>query len=411
LYSTAAGESAYLTIKERDWDSLNDKIISMYIRKLNSFPKNPTIECNLKLKNHDAHMAFSVLCELNKEFCTSVGQIYWARCNDRRILLLDKIKLFGTIVQEYLKKAKMTEVSFHDMSSEAKNQTIKLMKLDKNKIIYEVKNEIANKYTKNITYMGLNNRSYSKYCNVYTEDVKTHCDTILYFTSDIELCFYKKKYNMSIIDDSGQNPLVFHSDGFGYSANDFFNGRASLCNDCGSITSANESHTCYLCKRTLCSEHIWSIPVSPFRKIGFCHLCFKAVISGQSISGIPSLKHSDLRIIGPRGSQNFVKALFSTAGMINLLCLNFISILFLFITKESLKIIPEIFSNNYSATSFNEIYHNLSIGISSINMSDFYTTATFFLSGLILYYLNWSKRSRKLRQLKASLHTYSPAWP
>ncbi|MEA3199760.1 MAG: hypothetical protein QOE90_1188 [Thermoplasmata archaeon] len=138
---------------------------------------------------------------------------------------------------------------------------------------------VASRLTREVSYSGRNNVSYTKLCEVRPADVQTSAKQVLLYRRRLRLQIGPRAYRVDFADDAARPWRVCASEGFAQGVSAFESGRGYLCNDCGLIApESGEARgvACATCRRTLCSPHAWRWPsrLALAERPALCSTCY-----------------------------------------------------------------------------------------------------------------------------------------
>ncbi len=385
VYSGRAGDTAYFGIPTHGDRDLKQEIMSGYISGLRSHPRNPVDVCSIGIAHQSLASAVSISYRLDKSFSTSIGEIHRAFCEGTEFIPLDDPGDLDSGALRYLARAKAVRIPFDTTLHKVHGKFLRLAKTQKEA---QLREELARRHTKQISYYGRNNQRYNKVCEVKPQDIKVNIRDIVYYIVNINIIFGPRHYNLAVADDANQSPYIIKAIEFDHGAHDFLNRRASLCNDCGSITPFRRSYACAMCGRTLCPEHIWLVPGNLFHRTRLCHTCFRCAVVAGDDAARAIIKRSDVAVADTGGPSCFVGGILTRFG---------------FLTLQAVIIVGAL--AGFGARLLGKAYH---YGGPDTDASAAFSTLV--LLGLLFYYTNWSKRSQEVRSLKERLLSYRPAW-
>jgi restriction system protein len=389
LYSSRSKDSAYFGILAREEEELKKTIVSDYVVALKSHPRNSVDACLIRGIIPSQASAIRISYKLDKSFSTSVGKIHRTNCNGVVFKTIGDNNNIDKSSNEYLEKANVVRLPFDETLHQAHGNFLQISKTQEE---LNIRHKLSEQHTKQVIYTGKNNQQYNKICEIRPQDIKINSIYIIYNKTKIHMSFGPRNYELDILDDIDRAPHIIKTEGFDYGGGDFLIRRASLCNDCGAITSSRRSYICEICKKTLCQEHIWSVPLNSFGRTRLCHMCFDEVVLARTSVGRAILNRSDVAITDDGKPNSFIGGMGTPFGVLTLL----ITILVGVVGGWAGRFMTPVLSKTYQ--------------YSDMNINSLIAFGVFAVLGVVVYYVSWSKRSLTVNSLKVRLKNYSPAW-
>lgn len=276
VYFVRSSQALYFQVPGRTPGRFDSALRENHIERIRSHPRTAREVICLKSSTLELVPALLIAYSVDVKFETQAGRLYRALEDDRQIYGLAGHQLLSK-EQEYwrYRTPELTQASTVNGKPLAQ-----YFGEPTRALVEKIKNTVARRLTKTISYSGRNHQAYRKLCEVRPGDVKVQVKQVLYPRWSVDIDVGQKKYKVSLADDAATAPQVVHTSGFTQGDEGFVQGNGILCNDCALIVPANGVHrglTCDSCQRTLCLPHSWKCP-RPFlwQSARLCAHCYKS---------------------------------------------------------------------------------------------------------------------------------------
>ena len=272
---TQQGTALFFHVPFRDKQEMLAELSSCYISALASNPRPALKAIQIAVSPRDLIPVVAIDWEVNKVFETQAGVIYRARESSRKLFPLHNDDR-NALEEEFWKYSHFelfpekviqgkAVATYFGRSIEAYRQV--------------VIQEVTSRLSRNVSYAGRNNHSYTKYCEVKSNDISITTKQVLLVRQTARLMVGPQHYTISFADDRTRSWAVSSTTGFTYGPEGFLNGNGIICNDCDLISPPSGSHAgsyCAVCGRTLCKSHQWTWPKkAPRRWLPLCAECYR----------------------------------------------------------------------------------------------------------------------------------------
>ncbi len=237
-------------------DKLQDRIDRFINSRFESYPETASKLLRIKNRGFTMFPSYVIQYDVNATFETSVGVIHVENAKDRTIIIDgNEGKLLKEEIAKHVMSASLTvydESTYKDLDLRKEN-----FHVDANTLKTLSKNYISIFHTKNKTYRGRNNQSYTKLCAPSERDILISNTKQVYIPfQQIELQAFKMKYDITAIENSKN--LLCYTKMFNCAVcGGYIKDEKVLCNSCGAIVHNKailDSHSfqCKICGKTLC---------------------------------------------------------------------------------------------------------------------------------------------------------------
>lgn len=220
---------------------------------------------------------YVVHVNIQQVFSTSVGRIHSINEKNRFLVFSNEGRLFSDDWIDFLKNSTLTE--FRETPVIACPIYKEKFYLNTTTLSDKIKNEIIQKFSERIRYVGGNNVTYTKHCKVGPRSISLNDikHVLLPFYGMNFKCI-NQEYACDLFLNNNQIKLKKLDLYTCRICNQTIDGKKLLCNDCGNISHApkffsSESYTCKNCKKTICKNcTFWWRKLLFFKKI-LCEQC------------------------------------------------------------------------------------------------------------------------------------------
>jgi restriction system protein len=274
LVTAGQGTDIFFHVPWRTDDGFRVEVKRQHLSGLRSHPRKAQESVNVIRTVEDLLPAIVVDYEVDKFFSTQAGTIYHASQHGREIFPVVPGSISPAERAVWIAK---DIVSYAETMFASKPLAAYFGKpMNEYRLI--VAEKLAHRLSQTISYRGRNNQSYSKFCEVRSQDVKLSSKQVLFMRRQVDLSAGPRSYSVLFTDDRRRGCTVTGANGFRDGAEGFIIGDGILCNDCGLISPSTGNRagiTCRNCERTLCASHYWHLPRKmPKRWPRLCSSCY-----------------------------------------------------------------------------------------------------------------------------------------
>jgi restriction system protein len=274
LTSSRQNTTAYFHVPWRTDSEVILVLKQKYLSKLVSSPRATQDASTLRVDAQEIVPVILVNYKVDKVFATQVGVIHKVSDQGRRVYEIPG-HCINLNEQNYWLSSKIHECAIPAIGGK------KLPTFFGNSFNTHTKSltkELTRKHTRIVEYVGRNNQSYSKHCEIKPTDVQTSTQQVLLSKWKVSIIIGPKRYELVLADDASKDLLVISATGFGGGEHAFMTATGMICNDCAQIVPAKGTGSgvsCSSCARTLCGLHRRLYPRrAPLRWRSYCSSCY-----------------------------------------------------------------------------------------------------------------------------------------
>lgn len=231
-----------------------DHLSSFIGSRILSYPNSISSELVIEQKKSILVPFYKVEYDVNATFSTSVGLIHTENRSDTIYLNQQDLALCSNSFSKHFPASSFKHYDpAADMTCIDKSSSEPTMnELTKNAYEY-----IIQKHTKNVSYVGRNNQSYTKTCTPSKKDILIKDIAHVYIPySDVEFLLHNRKKSISLAENNTSSFFVANENFLNCEICHSKVSPGLLCNDCGAIVhvSKKKSHglKCSFCEKTIC---------------------------------------------------------------------------------------------------------------------------------------------------------------
>lgn len=229
--------------------------LSLFIgRTLLSYPNSISSELAIEQKKSILIPFYKVEYDVNATFSTSVGLIHTEKCSGIVYLSQHDLALCS---DSFSQRFPASSFKPYDPAADLTCADKSCSEPTMNELTKNAYEYIIQRHTKNVSYVGRNNQSYTKTCAPSKKDILIKDVAHVYIPhSDVEFLLHNRKRKISLAENNTSSFFVLSEN---FLNCEICNSKISsgvLCNDCGAVAhiSKKKSHglKCSFCEKTIC---------------------------------------------------------------------------------------------------------------------------------------------------------------